>query len=166
MRLLAMKKGRAAGRVVGASGARRLSPEWMHLLMVGSLLMLIACGGNDERQQAAEAASEKPLTSTAHDGKDAAALEYAREHYPSREVMLRVRACTEGKTEYRFPPLPDDYGPHLLTSGDPALTEAARSAPKEVPLAFAECVFELGVEDSFYPPDEQQRIRTALDPEN
>lgn len=91
-------------------------------------------------------------------------LRYLQDNYPSREEMLSVRSCAEGTTDYKFPPLPDNYGPHLLTSRDSELVEQAKSAPEEVHLAFTKCTFELGLEGSFYPPAEQERVREGLDP--
>jgi len=134
------------------------------LALVPALLLAVACGGNAGGDGAA--GSHSDATGTSHDHPEAAGLEWAREHFPSREVMLRARACTEEKTSYRFPPLPANYGPDVLTSPDPELVNAARSAPKEVHVLFAKCVFELGVQDSFYPPDQQAMLRKALDPKN
>lgn len=125
----------------------------MVTLVLTALLVMSGCGRNGD---------EKPVTED--EGADAQTLQYLRDHYPSREDILRVRACAEAKSEYKYPPLPANYGPQLLTEPDPNLVKQAKAAPKEVELAFTRCVFDLGLQDSFYPPAQQAQVRKSLDP--
>lgn len=132
-------------------GTRPAAP--LLALALSALLFVTGCGRDS---------SEK---STAHsEVQDAESLQYLRDNYPSRDEMLRVRACAEAKTTYKYPPLPANYGPQLLKEPDPESVKAAKAAPKEVELAFTKCVFDLGLQNSFYPPAQQAQVRKGLDP--
>ena len=87
------------------------------------------------------------------------ASEYLRENYPTREQMTQVRECATTRTGYEFDPLPDDYGPG--TAGRPA-PRTGRKTPNEVNNVFLECVFDLGLEDRFYPPWDHETHREYI----
>ena len=84
------------------------------------------------------------------------ASEYIRENYPTREQMIQARECATTRTGYEFDPLPDGYGPGLV--GTPA-PRTGRKTPNEVNDVFLECVFDLGLEDRFYPPWDHEVLR-------
>ena len=87
------------------------------------------------------------------------ALEYLRENHATREQMIQVRECATTRTGYEFDPLPDDYGPG--TAGRPA-PRTGRKTPNEVNDVFLECVFDLGLEDRFYPPWDHETHREYI----
>ena len=88
-----------------------------------------------------------------------AAREYLRENYPTREQELQVRECTTSRTGYEFDPLPDDYGPGLI--GTPA-PRTGRKIPNEVNDVSLECVFDLGLQDRYYPPWDHETHRRYI----
>ena len=86
-------------------------------------------------------------------------LEYLIENHPTREQMIQARECATTRTGYEFDPLPDDYGP--ATVGRPA-PRTGRKTPNEVNDVFLECVFDLGLEDRFYPPWDHETHREYI----
>ena len=88
-----------------------------------------------------------------------AAREYLRENYPTREQMIRVQECTTARTGYEFGPLPDDFGPGLVGKSAP---RTERKTPNEVNDVFAECVFDLGLEDRYFPPWDHETHRAYI----
>ena len=88
-----------------------------------------------------------------------AAREYLRENYPTREQMIRVQECTTARTGYEFGPLPDDFGPGLVGKSAP---RTGRKTPNEVNDVFAECVFDLGLEDRYFPPWDHETHRAYI----
>ena len=88
-----------------------------------------------------------------------AAREYLRENHPTRDQMIQARECTTARTGYEFDPLPDDFGPERV--GTPA-PRTGRKVPNEVEDVFLECVFDLGIEDKFYPPWDHEAHRAYI----
>ena len=88
-----------------------------------------------------------------------AAREYLRENYPTRDQELQVRECTTSRTGYEFDPLPDDWGPGLLETPPP---RTGRKTPNEVMDVSLECVFDLGLEDRYYPPWDHETHRAYI----
>ena len=90
---------------------------------------------------------------------DQAGLEYIKEHFPTRDQLLQVQACVTDRTGYVFPPLPADFGPEYLMRTPPAdsppLTEEADDASFH-------CIFDLGLEDWFFPPWDHEAVRRAM----
>ena len=88
-----------------------------------------------------------------------AARAYLRENYPTREQMIQVRECATARTGYEFNPLPDNYGPGLVGTPVP---RTGRKVPNEVEDVFLECVFDLGLEDRFYPTWDHEAHRQYI----
>lgn len=87
-------------------------------------------------------------------------LAYLEANYPTREQMLRVRACVTARTGHEYPPLPADFGPKYLYMKPPAAIAKSRTPP-EADAAYPDCVFDLGLEDRFFPPWEHEALRQA-----
>ena len=93
------------------------------------------------------------------------AREYLIENYPTRGQMIQARECTTARTGYEFDPLPDDYGPDLVAGlVETPAPRRARNVPNEneVDNVFLECVFDLGIQDRYYPPWDHETLRGYL----
>lgn len=96
-----------------------------------------------------------------HDrGDDQRSLAYLEANYPTREQMLRVRACVAARTGHDYPPLPADFGPKYLYMKPPAAI-AKSQPPPEADAAYTDCIFDLGLEDRFFPPWQHEAARQA-----
>ncbi len=94
--------------------------------------------------------------------KEEASLKYIIENFPTREQTLRVRECITARTGFdEFPEMSDasDYGPHILTPTPGPVP----NFPPEVDRAELDCIFDLGLEDRYIPPQDQQALRNAND---
>ena len=87
-------------------------------------------------------------------------MEYLKEHYPTREQMLQVHACVTDMTGYVYAELPADFGPQYLANPPPPIE--GQSPPKEADGASFECIFDLGLEDRFFPPWDHEALRRAM----
>ncbi|MYD50249.1 MAG: hypothetical protein F4W93_02030 [Dehalococcoidia bacterium] len=140
------------------------------------LVIVVGCsaGVKDARQ------SEPPSCNAECKAEIQANLEYLTENFPTREQTIRVRECVTARTGYEYEDeLPADYGPELLTkpggtsespTPEPALPSrlvervlvaVGQRTPIEArkSRAFEECVWELGLEDRYYPPWDQKHFR-------
>lgn len=108
--------------------------------------------------------------------------EYLAKNSPTHEHALQVRECVTARTGYEYPDeLPDDDGPSSATLGTPeparpiqedmpfrlverALVAVGQRKPlgERVNVAEVDCVYELGLEDRYYPP----RTRGTFRPSN
>ncbi len=98
-----------------------------------------------------------------HKAEKEASVKYLIENFPTREQTIRVRECITARTGFdEFPEMSDasDYGPHILT---PTPGEAVPNFPPEVDRAGLDCVFDLGLEDRYIAPQDQQALRNAND---
>ena len=86
-----------------------------------------------------------------------ASLEYLIQNYPTRDQMLRVRECVTARTGYEYLPLRDDYGPNNLTKPDPVVDRP--KPPREARAASFDCIFDLGLENRFFPPWDHDKLR-------
>lgn len=75
--------------------------------------------------------------------------------------MLRVRACVTTRTGYEYLELPADFGPKYLYKKKPTPTADREEAPAEVDAAYTNCIFDLGLEDRFFPPWDHEALRRA-----
>ena len=93
-----------------------------------------------------------------------ASLKYLIENFPTLEQTLSVRECITAKTGFdeffELPADPADYGPPSLT---PEPRAPMPEIPDEVNAASEDCIFELGLEDRYYPPWDHEAIRNADD---
>ena len=116
-------------------------------------IILVACSGDHDH-------TNTPGLNSSGEANYQATLEYLREHFPTRDQMLQVQACVTARTGYVYPPLPADFGPEYLTRTPPAdsppLTEEADDASFD-------CIFDLGLEDRFFPPWAHEALRRAKD---
>ena len=93
---------------------------------------------------------------------DMAAIEYLTENFPTRDQELQVRECVTERTGFDdFVELPDEanYGPPSLTPDPDA---DIPHIPNEVNIAGTKCIFDLGLEDRFFPPWDHARLRGML----
>lgn len=138
------------------------------------LVIAVGCstGVKDARQP------EPPSCNAECKAEIQANLEHLTENFPTREQTLRVRECVTARTGYEDE-LPADYGPELLTkrgetsespTPEPALPSrlvervlvaVGQRTPMEErkSRAFDECIWELGLEDRYYPPWDQKHFR-------
>ena len=116
-------------------------------------------------------------------------IEYMTENFPTREQALQVRECATAKTGYdEFAELPADYGPPSLADV-PSLTDApgtpepAHRIEEDMPFrlvervlvavgqrkplrervnaALEDCIYDMGLEDTFFTPSHPMRRRTG-----
>ena len=94
--------------------------------------------------------------------RDGSTFQYMIDHYPSREQMQQVRDCITARTGFQFEPLPEDFGPQMaLNPPVDYVDQARRASSSAVNQAHVDCVFELGLEDNFFPPGQQEAIRNS-----
>lgn len=116
-------------------------------------------------------------------------IEYMAENFPTREQALQVRECVTARTGYdEFAELPADYGPPSLADV-PSLTDApgtpepAHPIEEDMPFrlvervlvavgqrkplrervsgAFNDCIYDMGLEDTFFTPSHPGRRSTG-----
>jgi len=95
---------------------------------------------------------------------DDPAFQYLVKNFPSREQAQQVRDCITARTGFKFEPLPEDFGVEFMLNPPADYVEEARrgSSPK-VSAAHFDCVFELGLEDNYFPPWDHETLRNAQD---
>ena len=78
--------------------------------------------------------------------------------------MIEVRECVTDQTGFRYAPLPENFGPEfLLNPPEEMARQASQEVSSEVNRAYIHCIFDLGYEDHFYPPEDQENIRNSDD---
>ena len=116
--------------------------------------ILVACSGDHDH-------TNTPGLNSSGEANYQATLEYLTEHYPTRDQMLQVHACVTARTGYAYPELPADFGPVYLTMTPPPDAEDL-GEPDEAGAAYVDCIFDLGLEDRFFPPWEHEALRRAM----
>ncbi len=126
------------------------------LSAVVCLTLLAGCSTDSYRTQEYD-----PAHDAKHRAQEEAANRYFVENFPTSEQTLRVRGCITDRTGFdQFPEMPSDYGPHILTL---APGETLLEMPPEVDRAELECIFDLGLEDRYIPPWDQDALRSSND---
>lgn len=127
------------------------------------LLLVVGCSSGTANPHSSEDSSQGHNHSAEVSFEEA--NDYLRDHFPSREQMSAARKCATAKTGYEYPALPDDYGPQFVTDPDPSYiaSVAEREVPPEVSEAFVACVFELGLEEHYFLPQDHQKLKGSLD---
>ena len=146
-------------------------------ILIGAALFLVVAAGCSASADGVY--HPEPPCNAECEARRQADREYYAENYPTREDSLRVRECATAKTGYdEFPDLPADSGPPSLTPGTPkpvqrieedmpfrlverALVAVGQRKPlgERVNTAEVDCVYELGLEDMYYPPSIRKVFR-------
>ena len=148
-------------------------------ILIGAALFLVVAAGCSASADGVY--HPEPPCNAECEARRQADREYYAENYPTREDSLRVRECATAKTGYdEFPDLPADSGPPSLTPGTPkpvqrieedlpfrlverALVAVGQRKPlqERVNIAETDCVWDLGLEDRYYPPWTRKHFRPS-----
>lgn len=78
--------------------------------------------------------------------------------------MIEVRECVTAQTGFEYEPLPENFGPEfILNPPEEMVRQSSQEIPPEVDSAFIRCVFDVGYEDNFFPPEDHENLRNSFD---
>lgn len=78
--------------------------------------------------------------------------------------MIEVRGCVTAQTGFEYEPLPENFGPEFILNPPKDMTQqASQEIPPEVGSAYIRCIFDLGYEDNFFPPEDHENLRNSFD---
>ena len=116
------------------------------------LILLSGCSSQTSHTQT----DHPPGGAPSDEPDDEASLAYLIENAPTRDQMLRVRGCATARTGYEFSELPADFGSQYAFQ---TRSVDAQQIPDHVYSTSVDCIFELGLEDRFFPPWDHDKLR-------
>ena len=150
-------------------------------ILIGAALFLVVAAGCSASADGVY--HPEPPCNAECEARRQADREYYAENYPTREDSLRVRECATAKTGYdEFPDLPAEFEhpsqmPRLGTPvpaerieedmpfrlAERMLVAVGQRKPlqERVNIAETDCVWDLGLEDRYYPPWTRKHFRPS-----